>query len=246
MVDAHCHVDLFPDPKSLLKESDALGIYTIAVTNLPSHFKMGFAHITPYKKTRLALGMHPLHAMHHVEQMPLFRECLNQTSYIGEIGLDFSKDGIETKTTQLNTFYEILELLKGRPKILSLHSRKAEDTVYQSLVKHSIRNAIFHWYTGSAKLIPVIAESGYFFSVNTAMLNSVSGRELIKSIPLRNILTESDGPFVQLKGRSAKPSDMAELEKQIAALKKIPTEQVVKIINNNFLSIITSVTNKHE
>lgn len=242
MVDAHCHVDLYPDPQSILKESDALGIYTIAVTNLPSHFKMGYSHVLPYKKTRLALGMHPLHAKHHLKEMGLFKECIDKTSYIGEIGLDFSKEGINTSTLQLNTFNEILNLLTTKNKLLSLHSRKAEKQVIDHLIKYEIKNAIFHWYTGTLSLVPKIAEAGYFFSVNPAMLNSISGQNVIKQIPLNRLLTESDGPFVQSQGTSVKPADMHALSKKIAELKELSQDEIDLSIKNNFTFLISSIS----
>jgi len=37
MIDAHCHIDLYPNPEKLLRELDKQGITVISVTNLPSH-----------------------------------------------------------------------------------------------------------------------------------------------------------------------------------------------------------------
>ncbi|MCG8576771.1 MAG: TatD family hydrolase, partial [Flavobacteriales bacterium] len=143
----------------IVNESEKLGIITIGMTNLPSHFKMGHPHLKGLKKTRLALGMHPLMAENHSEEFPLFYEYFNKTSYIGEVGLDFSREGIETKDQQLNSFKKILEAVGNKPKILSIHSRKAEKEVLQLLKDYQIQNAIFHWYSGGLKLIDQIVDS---------------------------------------------------------------------------------------
>lgn len=208
IIDAHCHFDLYPNPVEIIKESERLGIPTIGMTNLPSHFKMGHPHVKTYKKVRLALGMHPLMAENHRKEFPLFSKYLNLTSYIGEIGLDFSKEGFNTKDIQIESFEKILSIVKGKKKLLSLHSRKAEKKVLALLKKHQIENAIFHWYSGNLGLIDEIIEAGYYFSINTAMIKSNAGRNRINRIPKERILTETDGPFIKHNKRTVKPKDV--------------------------------------
>ena len=50
IVDTHCHFDLYPNPKEVINELEKSGIITIGMTNLPSHFKMGYPHIKNLKK----------------------------------------------------------------------------------------------------------------------------------------------------------------------------------------------------
>ncbi|NJB83589.1 Qat anti-phage system TatD family nuclease QatD [Wenyingzhuangia aestuarii] len=209
IIDTHCHVDLYPNPKSLINDLERDGILTIGMTNLPSHFKMGYPHVKNLKKIRLALGLHPLLASNHFQELPLFMKYLDYTSYIGEVGLDFSKDGINTKNIQLDSFEKILQVVSSKQKILSIHSRKAEKEVLMMLRKHKIKNAIFHWYTGGLKLIDEIVESGYYFSINTSMIKSINGQKIISRIPKEKILTETDGPFVKYNGRIVKSNDIS-------------------------------------
>jgi len=59
LVDAHCHLDLFPDPAALARHVNERRIHTIAVTNAPSvfahteHLAAGSAYLHP------AIGLHP-------------------------------------------------------------------------------------------------------------------------------------------------------------------------------------------
>tara|TARA_B110001452_G_scaffold254328_1_gene245810 strand:+ start:266 stop:991 length:726 start_codon:yes stop_codon:yes gene_type:complete len=208
IIDTHCHLDLYPNPYSVIDELEKTGIITIGMTNLPSHFKMGYLHTRNLKKVRLSLGLHPLMASSHAKEFLLFMKCLDMTSYIGEVGLDFSKDGIATKNTQLDSFEKILKAVSNKKKILSIHSRLAEKEVLGMLRKYKIENAIFHWYSGGLKLIDEIIDSGYFFSINTAMIKSVNGQKIIKRIPKEFILTETDGPFIEVNNRIVKSSDI--------------------------------------
>lgn len=244
MIDTHCHIDMYSNPKEIINESENLGIITIGMTNLPSHFKMGEPHLKGYKKTRLALGMHPLMAENHSEEFPLFYECFNKTSYIGEVGLDFSREGIETKNQQVSSFKKILETVGNKPKILSIHSRRAEKEVLQLLKDYQIRNAIFHWYSGGLKLIDQIVDSGYFLSVNPAMIRSESGKKIIQRIPKEFILTESDGPFIEINKCPAKPKDIVKVLTHLSTIYNCEISEVNNLINSNFKKLINQI--KHE
>ena len=126
MIDTHCHFDMIPHPETYLRQREQAGDIVIGMTNLPSHFKMGFLHVKGYKHIRLALGLHPLLASENKNELPLFNRLLDQTSYIGEIGLDFSKEGLPTRDDQVTILRKLLEKLEGKKKIISVHSRKAE------------------------------------------------------------------------------------------------------------------------
>lgn len=195
IIDTHCHFDMMPNPEAYISAKEKAGDIVIGMTNLPSHFKMGFPHVKRYKHIRLALGLHPLLASENKNELPLFNCLLDQTSYIGEIGLDFSKEGLSTMEDQIYVLRKLLEKLEGRKKIISVHSRKAEKELFDLLCEYNINNVIFHWYSGPIDLIPSIISKGYYFSINEAMTISNNGRTIIKEIPRSRILTESDAPF---------------------------------------------------
>jgi TatD DNase family protein len=241
MIDTHCHIDLYSDPLKIANDSEKLGIITIGMTNLPSHFEMGYPHLTSHLKVRLALGMHPLYAEAHEKEFRTFLKNLDKTSYIGEVGLDFSREGYLTKDIQLDTFKKILLSVTGRKKLLSLHSRRAEKEVLGHLKQYNIKAAIFHWYSGPLNLIEQIASSGYYFSVNTAMIISENGQKIIKKIPTDKILTESDGPFIETNGRPAKPNDVILVQKYLSTLWDMPLSDVSDQIRNNFQKIISLI-----
>jgi TatD DNase family protein len=241
MVDVHCHVDLFPNPKHVIQEAELKGIFVFGVTNLPSHFEKGLPHVRSLKNVRLALGMHPLYAYRHKEEYYLFEKLIDKTSYIGEIGLDFSKEGVATKDEQKDSFDFVLKTLKGKRKLLSLHSRGAEREVLSGLLRSNIRSAIFHWYSGPIELVKEICSAGYMFSINPAMVKSKAGCEIIRQIPSEHLLTESDGPFVVINDRPACPTDMSYVEREIAHIKGIPGPDISNLILNNFKRLIDNI-----
>ena len=195
IIDTHCHFDMMESPEDYINKVENTGNIVIGMTNLPSHFDMGYEYIRKYKKVRLALGFHPQLADKHKDELSLFARYLGRTSYVGEIGLDFSSEYISTRDIQISCLKYILEELRGKNKIISVHSRRAEKELFSLLLEYNIKNVIFHWYSGPVDLIPAILGQGYYFSVNEAMCLSKNGRVIIEKIPRERILTETDAPY---------------------------------------------------
>jgi TatD DNase family protein len=196
IIDTHCHYDMMPNPVGFINKAESQGDIIIGMTNLPSHYKMGRDHVFGYKHIRLSLGFHPQLAKTSQNELPLFDILVNSTSYIGEIGLDFSSAYSTSKDIQIRSLRHILsKISNNRHKLVSVHSRKAEKELFDLLVEYNIPNVIFHWYTGSISLIKDIVSSGYYFSINEAMTKSANGRKIISAIPKERILTESDAPY---------------------------------------------------
>ena len=195
IIDTHCHFDMMPNPEAYISAKEKEGDIVIGMTNLPSHFRMGWPHVRAYKRVRLALGIHPLLAEDGKKEIDLFKKMIDQTSYVGEIGLDFSREGIITKDAQITVLREVLTTLKGRKKIVSVHSRRAEKELLELLCEYDVKNVIFHWYSGAVDLIPSILKRGYYFSINEAMCLSGNGKAIIERIPHDRILTETDAPY---------------------------------------------------
>lgn len=241
MLDTHCHIDLYKNPEAILDICESNGVIVFSMTNLPSHFEMGLPFFHSKKYVRIALGMHPLYATFHKNEFSKFELYLSKTSYIGEIGLDFSREGMATKEIQLASFDRILKLVSGKKKILSLHSRRAEKEVLELLLKYNIQNAIFHWYSGGSGLIKKISDAGYYFSINPAMISSTSGQKIISNIPRDKVLTETDGPFIN---KGIKPLFPGEVQEVFIYLSKIWDVTIVEaqdIISMNFKKLITKL-----
>lgn len=241
IVDAHCHYDMFENPTQVIRDCENKKIVTIGMTNLPSHFEMGYPHIRGYKYIRMALGLHPLMAKEHNKELIRFKANVNKTSYIGEIGLDFSKEGIATKDIQVKSFEFVLDTIKSKKKIVSIHSRKAEKEVLELLKRHRIENVIFHWYSGGLTVLRQILESGYYFSINPSMVKSKSGQKLISEIPIDKILTETDSPYTMIGNRKTRPSDVKVVINYLSKYYNLSAKDIESTIYSNFKNLITKI-----
>lgn len=215
IIDTHCHYDMMESPEAYINEVERAGNIVIGMTNLPSHFDMGLKYVRKYRKVRLALGFHPQLANDYENELSLFSKYMERTSYIGEIGLDFSSSYISTKDIQISCLKYILEKLQGKNKIISVHSRCAEKELFTLLQKYNLKNVIFHWYSGPLSLIPQIIGEGYYFSINEAMTLSYSGKKIVAKIPVDRILTESDAPFNRKADIASALRNLGLEEKQI-------------------------------
>lgn len=226
ILDTHCHFDMMPNPEKYIKDAENRGDIVVGMTNLPSHFRMGINHVKCYNNIRLGLGFHPQLISEHMTELAIFESSVNQTSYIGEIGLDFSRDYIASKDIQLECLKRILSSICEKKKIVSVHSRKAEKELFTILKDFKIENVIFHWYSGPLNLIDDIVNEGYYFSINEAMTLSESGRRIISKIPTDRILTESDAPY----------NSKTDIRNVLTYLRM--TEQDIK---NNFMALVRKI-----
>ena len=241
MIDTHCHVDLYPRPTEVADAADRAGVLTIIVTNLPSAFEKAYPYVQPFSNVRLALGLHPLVAAQHPAERSRFKSLISKTSYIGEVGLDFSRVGYSTKEIQIESFQFVLETLRDKPKFITLHSRQAESTVIDLLEEADRSPVVFHWYSGTLTVLNRALNQGHYFSVNPAMIVSPNGQKIIANLPPERVLTETDGPFVKINGRAAIPSDVSLVEEYLSTLWNMEKRAVKTQIKENFLKLVRPI-----
>jgi len=234
MIDVHCHFDMAKNPEKYISDNEKRKIITIGMTNLPSHFQMGINHVRGYKYIRLALGLHPLRAKEHAKEYSKFKQYIKETSYIGEVGLDFSREGFPTKEIQIKSFEFVLDCIYTKNKILSLHSRRAEKETLEMLIEKRMENAIFHWYSGTLSTLRSIVSSGFFFSINSAMIQSDNGKKVIAEIPQELVLTETDYPYIS-------NSNITDVHIFLSKLWNVTEAESEKIIADNFNRLLKKI-----
>jgi len=240
MIDAHCHIDAYADPYQTALMVDRARVLTIAVTNLPTDFARAYPHVRPLRYIRLALGLHPLLASAHVGQRDAFRTYLGRTSYVGEVGLDFSSEGQATRVEQIESFRFVLQLLRAHPKFVSVHSRRAESAVLDLVEQMPVGPVVFHWFGGSLSHLERLLSLGHYCSINPAMLRSTRGRAIVERVPRDRVLTETDGPFVQVRGCPATPLDVGAVERSLARHWDVSLAEVRQQVQFNLRAVIPS------
>jgi len=151
-VDAHCHLDQYPDPKGVASACEDAQTYTIAVTNLPGAFVETDRVARGRHFVRAAAGLHPELVARYPNAVEQLLPLIDRTKYVGEVGLDYTQADAAAKRLQRGVFERVLERcesLGGR--VITVHSRRAADDVVDLVrfVEHS--TIILHWFSGSQK-----------------------------------------------------------------------------------------------
>jgi TatD DNase family protein len=232
-VDTHCHLDRYAKPLEVLKRAETTGTITVAVTELPSGFQRLALRLGARPLVRVALGLHPLRAgAASPMELALFTELLDQTDYVGEVGLDGSQAGQGSFRRQVKVFEHLLQQPRVQRKVLTVHSRGAEWETIERLAAADV-TAIMHWYSGALKHIDTALAAGLWFSVNSAMLRSQNGRRIVAALPPERVITETDGPYAKLGGRPSEPGDVPLVVAGLArAWGEDPEEARQRIIDN--------------
>lgn len=236
-MDAHMHFDLYDDRNEILRYVEERKSYTIAVTNLPQLFKKYKGQYIENKYFQLALGFHPELVHEYGDQIILFKELINETRFIGEIGLDYMKKSKGDEMAQTEVFEKILEWCSGKNKILSIHSRSAAKKVV-NMVNGFDGTVILHWYSGGITELRRAIEQGCYFSINHQMLQSANGRNIVENIPVDRLLLESDAPFTKGLNKKYTIDFNDVIYEYISGLYQQEIDSVKKRVKANFAEVL--------
>ena len=235
--DFHCHVDLFPDPAALIAECDRHRIVTLAVTTTPKAWTQNRRWMANSRFVLPALGLHPELAGERHGEIALLEELMEDTPFVGEIGLDGSPQHRQTWNVQKQVFTRALQTaqrLGGRA--LSIHSRRAAREVLACLGATTTSERvlpILHWFSDSVSIAKMAAEQGCYFSINHRMLAADSATALIRNLPSDRLLTETDAPFTEIDGRKAEPRDVLTTIEMLARLRTVSVAEMSATLSAN-------------
>lgn len=233
LVDTHCHIDAYDNPLAILDQASAAGIHVICVTEDPGRYRLLRTRLGRRDGVDVALGYHPLHASKlATHELARFFRLLPQTSWVGEIGLDFSQAGQATRAQQLRVFDAILAEPQLSTRPVTVHSRGAEREVVSRLAQAQLP-AILHWYTGPLGVVDDALAANLSFSINPAMIRSQKAAALLERLPPDRVLLETDGPFAKIAGRPARPTDLAGVLHHLSGIWQTSRDQTTATILAN-------------
>lgn len=248
MIDFHSHLDLYPDPHAVAEECNTRGIYVLSVTTTPSAWIKTSALAAPSSRVRTALGLHPQLAHLRKSELSVFDSLLPNAMYVGEIGLDGASDFKPYWRDQIAVFDHVLSACnQAGGRVMTIHSRRATSSVLERLEAFPGAGLpILHWFSGSKRDLDKAIALGCWFSVGPAMLLAEKSRKLVCDMPRDRILTETDGPFAQIEGRSAMPWDAQKATIELAILWNMSELDVESILHDNLRRLLRRDTNAND
>lgn len=234
LIDSHCHLSVYDDPGAVIAGAQAAEVSIVAVTEDPEQYRRLKLRVGARTGVEVALGLHPLRAARlGANDLARFFRFLPDAQWIGEVGLDFSPAGIDSKREQLKVFDTVLTQAQPGRHPMTVHSRGAAGDVIARLADAQLP-AVLHWYTGPLNLIDRALSAGLYFSINPAMIKSRRIVELLNLIPSERILLETDGPFTKTAGRASRPTDLPDVVRTLALAWGVDPHSAAETIRGNY------------
>lgn len=206
-IDSHCHLDspeFDVDRDAVVAAAHAAGVTTIV--NLPGHVD----HFDAVKRTRAqygcvtGYGIHPMwvagpSARSKRDDIAVLRDWVTRErpELIGEIGLDFFVPNFD-QPEQEWFFSEQLKIARDFDLPVSLHVRRSQDHVLKHLRRVKVRGGFAHAFNGSAQQADEFIKLGFClgFGGTATFPAALRIRALLRDIPLKNVVVETDAPDI--------------------------------------------------
>ncbi len=245
MIDIHCHLtfpglDEIKDTVILESKKSMRAVINCGLT--------GF-----YEKTLdvqkkyegfifTSLGIHPDDIVKMTDKeieknLEFIQSHTDDVVALGEIGLDYYWVTVRKQNERCKeVFVKCLDIAKDENLPVILHSRRAEEDVFNIIKENGIKRAVFHHFSGNMTLAKQIIESGYYISIPTIIKTSKNLKKIGKTFPLDRLMTETDSPFNSpTKDKTNYPYNVKLTLMEIAGLRNESFETVDVATTDNAL-----------
>ncbi len=246
LADVHCHLDdraFSEDIAAVLERASAAGVKAVVCNGIsPESNRAVLALSRTYPLVKPALGLYPIDALRLTDE-DIAREIAwirgQKCVAIGEVGLDhkWSTSG-EEHERQERIFSLFLGLAAESGKPLIIHSRKAERECIDMVKASGLKRVMWHCFGGRSSLVEEIRDAGWCFSVPTSLVRDEHFQRLVKSVPLRQVLTETDAPYQgPEQAVRNEPANVRISVERIAGLKGLTFEETANQLFANYLRL---------
>jgi TatD DNase family protein len=185
------------------------------------------------------VGLHP-HEVHGPLDDAVFAELETlarspKVVGIGEIGLDYHYPDYN-RQSQLDAFREMLRMAKRLDLPAVIHCRDAwEDTLRVIAGERSSNlRGVMHCFSGDLEIARQSLREGFLISIpGTVTYKNSKLPEVVGALDLRNLLSETDAPYlspVPLRGKRNEPAHVRHVVAAIARIRNDSIENVAETI----------------
>ncbi len=244
--DTHAHYDddAFDEDRDELLASMAAKnveyIVNVGASMASSERSLGLAEKYPF--VYAAVGVHPDEVGElNEEKFVKLREWTKheKVKAVGEIGLDYYWDK-EGHDLQKHWFMRQMELAHEANLPMIVHSREAaKDTLDMVIAAKPLDlSGIIHCYSYSVEQAREYLNMGYYIGIGGVLTfkNAKKLKEVAEYAPLSQIVLETDCPYLAptpFRGKRNDSSMIAYVAEELAAIKNMPVEEVLRITNEN-------------
>lgn len=247
LIDSHAHLNderFDVDREELIKNLEKNGIEI--VLNIGYDLESSKSSVEMAKKYSMiyaAIGTHPHDVKDMTEEtLDIYKSLASEDKVlaIGEIGLDYHYDN-SPRDLQKIWFREQIRLAKSLDLPYIVHDREAHGDIYNIMKEelHSGARGILHCYSGDVELAREFIKMGFLISLAGPLTfkNSKTTKRVALEIPLEHLLIETDAPYLApepFRGKRNEPAYVRYVAEEIAKIKNIDYEEVIRETNSNF------------
>ena len=249
IIDSHCHLDysnLYDQLDDVIKRAayNQVKCLLTICTTLESFERIKLI-INKYENIFGTFGIHPHETKRfkNVDSKFIFnlKKKYKKIIGIGETGLDFYYN-YSDQEIQKKSFFEHIRVASELNIPIIVHSREAEDDTYEILKsekKNSDLKILIHWFSGSKEFAKKLLDINCYISVSGIITfkNSTELADTVSSIPIENLLVETDSPYLAplpYRGKSNEPSYIIHTVEKLSQIKNVSKENVITNTTNNF------------
>lgn len=250
VIDSHCHLhdQAFTNVREALGTAlthDVWGVVAVGCDPRSNDLTLAAASVQP-KAIWACLGFHPDwprlgdEDLDRVEQQ--VREHHARIVGLGEIGLPWyslqdAADPAPLMARGRQRLERLVALAARYDLPVALHApHGAAAGALETLTRHGIERAVFHWHKAPADVTAAIVDAGYFVSVTPEIVYRERDREMVAAVPLDALLVESDAPWpyrAEFEGFPSGPWLASRVAEEIAKIKQLPVEDVMFCLGTN-------------
>lgn len=256
LIDTHCHLD-FPELAEqqeavVQRARDAGVVRMISICTHASRFEGVKRVAETYPDVYCSLGVHPHHSGEEgelVETSWLVEQSKHpKVVGLGETGLDYYYNNSPAEL-QKESFKRHIHAALETDLPLIVHTRDADEDTY-SILKHEGQGrlrGLLHCFSSGRKLAEQAVEMGLYISLSgiVTFKKSQELRDIVKDIPLKKILVETDAPFLAPmphRGRTNEPAYVVHTAAAIAEVKGISLEELGAVTTANALKLFNHIS----
>lgn len=266
LIDTHCHLNIlaksqFDRPltpqeiestQQFIDEAlqqDVSLIINVGTSVIESENCLKLSHKFP--NCYSAVGIHPNDLSdNYVHDLGKIAQLAQQPGVvaIGEIGLDYHYEGYD-KQRQEYAFCHQIELALQLDKAVIVHTRDAIEDTLKILERYhkQLQRCVIHCFSENIEVANQVVAWNYYLGLGGTITYPKNEylREVACSVPLNNIVLETDTPYLPpqvIRGKKNSPAQIATIAQALAQMRGITVEAVAQQTTANAKSLFNLVT----
>ncbi len=195
-----------------------------------------------------SVGIHPSDLYDLTDPYAALKEIETLASHpkavaIGEIGLDYYWHE-ERHDFQKEFLHYQLELAEKLDLPVIIHDREAHGDCLDAVFAHPNVRGVFHSYSGSAESAKELIKRGWFISFSGVVTFKNASRlaEIVPTVPLDRLLTETDCPYLTPHPHRGERNDSSYLTytiEKLASLYGITPKKIAALTLKNAATLFS-------